>query len=71
MRISGEVTWTGKTSMEITVWLEQNIDGFWQRITCAVFVMVARNSTNTGPAFVNKLVPNGEREIEMYKQAEG
>ncbi|KAK7601795.1 hypothetical protein V9T40_009236 [Parthenolecanium corni] len=70
IRISGEVTWTGKTSMEITVWLEQNIDGYWQRITCAVFVMVARNSTNTGPAFVNKLVPNGEREIEMYKRAE-
>lgn len=57
--------------MEITVWLEQNIDGYWQRITRAVFVMVSRNSTNTGPAFVNKLVPNGDREIEMYKRAEG
>lgn len=57
--------------MEVTVWLEQDIEGTWQRITCAVFVMVARNSTNTGPAFVNKLVPNGEREIEIYKRAEG
>lgn len=57
--------------MEVTVWLEQNIDGYWQRITCAVFVMVARNSTNTGPAYVNKLIPKGDREMELYKRAEG
>lgn len=57
--------------MEVTVWLEQNIDGFWQRITCAVFVMVARNSTNTGPAFVNKLVPKDDREAEVHKHAQG
>lgn len=57
--------------MEVTVWLEQNIEGTWQRITRAVFVMVARNSTNTGPAFVNKLVPSDERETVIYKEAQG
>ncbi|XKL67252.1 hypothetical protein PGB90_010672 [Kerria lacca] len=70
LRISGKVTWSGKTSIEVTVWLEQNIEGFWQRITYAIFILVCRNSTNTGPAFVNKLVPKDERETEIYQRSQ-
>lgn len=53
------------------MWLEQNIEGFWQRITYAIFILVCRNSTNTGPAFVNKLVPKDERETEIYQRSQG
>uniref|UniRef100_A0A8D8RZ80 Acyl-coenzyme A thioesterase 9, mitochondrial n=1 Tax=Cacopsylla melanoneura TaxID=428564 RepID=A0A8D8RZ80_9HEMI len=62
IRISGQTTFVGKTSMEISVWLDQLSDGAWEKITKAVFVMVARNSNNTASALVNKIEPGNERE---------
>ncbi|KAI5755967.1 acyl-coenzyme A thioesterase 9, mitochondrial-like [Diaphorina citri] len=66
IRISGQTTFVGKTSLEISVWLEQLSDGAWERITKAVFVMVARNSNNTASAFVNKIEPGDEREKQIF-----
>jgi Acyl-CoA hydrolase len=71
IRISGQTTFVGKTSLEISVWLEQLSDGAWERITKAVFVMVARNSNNTASAFVNKIEPGDEREKQIFNSGLG
>lgn len=60
--ISGQVTYVGKTSLEVTLWLEQLIDGKFESITRAHFVFVARDPTNTSSVMVNQLIPAGERE---------
>ncbi|XP_073969177.1 acyl-coenzyme A thioesterase 9, mitochondrial-like isoform X4 [Rhodnius prolixus] len=69
MRISGQVQWVGKTSLEICVWLESFISNEWKLFAKAYFIMVARNSTNTTGAFVNKLKPEGADEEETYAKA--
>jgi acyl-coenzyme A thioesterase 9 len=51
--------------MEITVWLEQFAHGHWEKMTRALFLMAARNSTNDSPAFINSLVPENEKEKEV------
>lgn len=60
--ISGQVTNVGKTSMEVTLWLDQINDNSLKRITRAHFIFVARDSTNKSSVMVNQLVPEGERE---------
>lgn len=62
MIISGQVTYVGKTSLEITLWLDQINENKLTRITRAHFVFVARDPTNTSSVMVNHLVPVGERE---------
>jgi len=63
--ISGQVTYVGKTSLEITLWLEQIHGNRFERITRAHFVFVARDPTNTSSVMVNNLVPVGEREKNL------
>nr|XP_018912324.1 PREDICTED: acyl-coenzyme A thioesterase 9, mitochondrial-like [Bemisia tabaci] len=70
IKISGQVTYVGKSSVEVTVWLEQKIEESWKRITRAIFVMVCRNSIRTGSALVNKIEPQGERELRIFKNGE-
>lgn len=65
MIISGQVTYVGKTSLEITLWLDQINDDKLVRITRAHFVFVARDPTNTSSVMVNNLVPVGEREKNL------
>uniref|UniRef100_A0A1B0C318 HotDog ACOT-type domain-containing protein n=1 Tax=Glossina palpalis gambiensis TaxID=67801 RepID=A0A1B0C318_9MUSC len=55
IRMSGHVSWVGRSSMEIFVWLEQKENGSWRKITRALFLMTARNATNTGAAPVNPI----------------
>ncbi|CAD6992015.1 unnamed protein product [Ceratitis capitata] len=62
IRISGHVSWVGRSSMEIVVWLEQKYQGVYKKITRALFLMAARNATNTGAAPVNPIVPATEEE---------
>lgn len=62
IRLSGHVSWVGKSSMEIVVWLEQESEGKYNKITRALFLMAARNATNTGPAPVNQILPGNEEE---------
>ncbi|XP_050536519.1 acyl-coenzyme A thioesterase 9, mitochondrial-like [Daktulosphaira vitifoliae] len=59
---SGLVSHVGKTSMEVTLWLEQLHDNKLKRITKANFVFVARDSTNQSSVLVNALEPKGEFE---------
>uniref|UniRef100_T1H0M0 HotDog ACOT-type domain-containing protein n=1 Tax=Megaselia scalaris TaxID=36166 RepID=T1H0M0_MEGSC len=62
IRLSGHVSWVGTSSMEIVVWLEQEFEGKYNKITRALFLMAARNATNTGPAPVNQIEPGNENE---------
>ncbi|XP_067013889.2 acyl-coenzyme A thioesterase 9, mitochondrial isoform X1 [Anabrus simplex] len=71
IRLSGHVSWVGRSSIEVTVWLEQKVFGKWQKLTRAVFLMAARNSTNTAAAVVNRLEPGSEREKEIFLGGEG
>ncbi|EDW76443.2 uncharacterized protein Dwil_GK15457 [Drosophila willistoni] len=65
LKLCGHVSWTGKSSMEITMYLQQNE----LTIAKAIFIMVARNATNTGPAPVNPLNPADEQEELCLKLA--
>lgn len=47
------------------MWLEQFAHGHWEKMTRALFLMASRNSTNDGPALVNSLVPENEKEKEI------
>lgn len=62
VRLSGHVSWVGRSSMEIVVWLEQKENGSWKKITRALFLMAARNATNTAAAPVNPIQPANEEE---------
>lgn len=52
------------------VWLEQFDNGLWNRITRALFLMAARNSTNTGASVVNVIEPANEREKQILSGGE-
>ncbi|XP_060527760.1 acyl-coenzyme A thioesterase 9, mitochondrial-like isoform X2 [Cylas formicarius] len=62
IRISGHVSWVGRSTMEVVVWLEQFEDNKWHRITRALFIIAARDPTNTKATVVNLLKPASERE---------
>ncbi|XP_050439193.1 acyl-coenzyme A thioesterase 9, mitochondrial-like [Adelges cooleyi] len=66
---SGFVSYAGKTSLEVTLWLEQLQENKLKRITKAHFVFVARDSTNTSSVLVNSLEPNGEKEKDILQHA--
>ncbi|XP_055852733.1 acyl-coenzyme A thioesterase 9, mitochondrial-like [Episyrphus balteatus] len=62
IRLSGHVSWVGRSSMEIVVWLEQLEGDTYKKITRALFLMAARNANNTKSAPVNPLIPANENE---------
>jgi acyl-coenzyme A thioesterase 9 len=68
IKISGHVTWVGRSSAESTLELHQHIDGKWEKVTEAVFVLVARDPTNKGSAFINPLQVVGEEELVIYNK---
>jgi acyl-coenzyme A thioesterase 9 len=70
IKISGHVSWVGKSTMEVVVWLEQNMYGTWHRITRALFLIAARDPTNTKAAVVNAIVPADDREREILAGGE-
>lgn len=70
IKISGHVSWVGRSSMEVVVWLEQNMYGTWHRITRALFVIAARDPTNTTSALVNAIKPADEREKSILAGGE-
>lgn len=70
IRLSGHVSWVGRTSVEVVVWLEQKIQAKWRKLTRALFLMACRNATNTGAAIVNPLKPANEEEQRIYAGGE-
>ena len=69
--MSGYVSSVGKTSLEITAMLEQEVKGKMEILAKTVFLMAARNATNTGSAFVNPLISQNEAETEVIRDGEG
>lgn len=69
IKISGQVVNTGKSSMDVCIKLERKKEGNWIKMTVAYFSMVARNSTMTGSAIVNRLIPDGPEEEKIFKHA--
>ena len=67
IRMSGHVTYVGKTSAESTLHLEQLIDGSWVKVTEATFVLVARDPLNRGAAFINPLDLVTEEEKQIFQ----
>lgn len=55
VRISGHVSWVGKSTIEVIVWLDQKPHDEWHRITKAVFLLAARDSINSKAAIVNPI----------------
>ncbi|KAH8384172.1 hypothetical protein KR009_012385 [Drosophila setifemur] len=69
IQLSGHMSWTGRSSMEIIIYVQQLAHGEYIQVTKAIFVMVARNATNTGAAPINPLQPSGETEKLIWEQA--
>ncbi|CAH1997351.1 unnamed protein product [Acanthoscelides obtectus] len=70
IKISGHVSWVGKSSMEVVVWLEQKQSGVWQRVTRALFLLAARDVNNVGAGIVNSIIPANEREKQILAGGE-
>ena len=70
IRMSGHVTFVGKSSAETTLQLEQGIDGKWVKFTEATFVLVARDPLNRGAAFINPLEVVTEEEKQIFRAGE-
>uniref|UniRef100_A0A8C3BVL4 Acyl-CoA thioesterase 9 n=1 Tax=Cairina moschata TaxID=8855 RepID=A0A8C3BVL4_CAIMO len=70
IKFTGNVSWVGKTSMEVKMHMLQLHDGDYCPVLDATFVMVARDPENKRPAFVNPLIPESPEEEEIFKQGE-
>lgn len=70
IRMTGKVTWAGRTSMEVTMDLDQEVDNEWQHLLNAKFLMVARNPVTKGSAVINKLEPEGPEEKKLFMLGE-
>jgi len=68
IKMSGHVTWVGKSSAESTLYLEQVRDGQWKKVTEAKFVLVARDPLNRGSAVLNPLDIVTSEEKEIYEK---
>ncbi|XP_064638232.1 acyl-coenzyme A thioesterase 9, mitochondrial-like isoform X2 [Lineus longissimus] len=70
MKLTGRVTWVGKTSMEVTMHLLQETEkDKWLQLLTAKFLMVARDQ-NKKAAFVNPLKATTPEEEEILKMGE-
>uniref|UniRef100_A0A8W4FG64 Acyl-CoA thioesterase 9 n=2 Tax=Sus scrofa TaxID=9823 RepID=A0A8W4FG64_PIG len=70
IKFSGHVSWVGKTSMEVKMQMFQLHDNEFFPVLSATFVMVARDSENKRPAFVNPLILESPEEEELFRQGE-
>lgn len=67
IRLSGHVSWVGSSSIEVVVWLEQKVYGKYKKLTRALFLMAARNATNTKALVVNQLIPSNDEEKRIFE----
>ncbi|XP_071168877.1 acyl-coenzyme A thioesterase 9, mitochondrial-like isoform X2 [Mytilus edulis] len=70
IKMKGSVTWAGKTSMEITMNLEQEDASEWKKVLTARFVMVARNPLTKKSAFINALQLTSQEEEKIFELGE-
>ncbi|XP_054830289.1 acyl-coenzyme A thioesterase 9, mitochondrial isoform X2 [Eublepharis macularius] len=70
IKFTGNVSWVGRTSMEVKMHMLQLQNGVYCPVLDATFVMVARDPENKRPAFVNPLIPEGPEEEKIFKEGE-
>lgn len=70
IKLTGHVSWVGKTSMEVKMRMFQFHGSEFLPVLEATFVMVARDSENKGPAFINPLILESPEEEELFRQGE-
>ncbi|GIL57596.1 hypothetical protein Vafri_12790 [Volvox africanus] len=72
LRMAGQVVWSGRSSMEVMIELSHQAPGSrpdeWRFIGLAFFVLVARTLDRTAAAEVPALVPETQREMELFEQ---
>lgn len=64
--MTGNVTWAGKSSMEVTTTLQQKVDSGTHTILVAKFLMVARNPATKKSAVICGLKPQNPEEEKIY-----
>ncbi|XP_033099191.1 acyl-coenzyme A thioesterase 9, mitochondrial-like isoform X2 [Anneissia japonica] len=68
IKMTGNVTWTGRTSMQVSMNLMQVQGGVMRNKLNAVFLMVARDPANKGSAFVNPVkAETSEEEVILME----
>ncbi|XP_060090062.1 acyl-coenzyme A thioesterase 9, mitochondrial isoform X3 [Heteronotia binoei] len=70
IKFTGNVTWVGRTSMEVKMHVLQLQNDVYCPVLDATFVMVARDPENKRPAFVNPLITEGPEEENIFKEGE-
>nr|XP_056717851.1 acyl-coenzyme A thioesterase 9, mitochondrial isoform X1 [Euleptes europaea]XP_056717852.1 acyl-coenzyme A thioesterase 9, mitochondrial isoform X1 [Euleptes europaea] len=70
IKFTGNVSWVGRTSMEVKMHVLQLQNDVYCPVLDATFVMVARDPENKRPAFVNPLIPEGSEEEKIFKEGE-
>ncbi|XP_061483292.1 acyl-coenzyme A thioesterase 9, mitochondrial isoform X2 [Rhineura floridana] len=70
IKFVGNVSWVGKTSMEVKMHMLQFHEGVYCPVLDATFVMVARDPENKRPAFVNPLLLESPEEEKIFKEGE-
>ncbi|XP_070800172.1 acyl-coenzyme A thioesterase 9, mitochondrial isoform X3 [Pituophis catenifer annectens] len=70
IKFTGNVSWVGKTSMEVKIHMLQLLDAIYSPVLDATFVMVARDPENKRPAFVNPLIAETPEEEKILKEGE-
>ncbi|XP_067896324.1 acyl-CoA thioesterase 9, tandem duplicate 1 isoform X2 [Heterodontus francisci] len=70
LRFTGNVTWVGKSSMEVQMHVSQYHDNIYNPVLDATFVMVARDPGNQSAALINPLKPEGPEEEHLFKQGD-
>ncbi|KAJ6667594.1 hypothetical protein lerEdw1_016715 [Lerista edwardsae] len=70
IKFTGNVSWVGRTSMEVKMHMLQLHDGIYSPVLDATFVMVARDPENKRAAYVNPLVPEGPEEEKIFQEGE-
>ncbi|XP_072440776.1 acyl-coenzyme A thioesterase 9, mitochondrial-like isoform X1 [Chiloscyllium punctatum] len=68
LKFTGNVTWVGKSSMEVQMHVSQYHDDVYNPVLDATFVMVARDPANKSAAVINPLKPEGPEEENLFKQ---
>ncbi|XP_060626088.2 acyl-coenzyme A thioesterase 9, mitochondrial isoform X1 [Anolis sagrei] len=70
IKFIGNVSWVGRTSMEVKMHMLQLNDGIYGPVLDATFVMVARDPENKRPAFVNPLILETPEEEKIFSEGE-
>eukprot|EP00112_Aurelia_sp_Birch-Aquarium-sp1_P009991 Seg2157.1 transcript_id=Seg2157.1/GoldUCD/mRNA.D3Y31 product="Acyl-coenzyme A thioesterase 9 mitochondrial" protein_id=Seg2157.1/GoldUCD/D3Y31 len=69
IRMTGFVSYAGKTSLEITIHLDQENENSRKRVAEATFVMVARDPVKNKGMIVNRLLPASEEEQAIFAKS--